>query len=70
VKGFFWLITRHFSVMRLRLLQKKLGNLPEITQAQISTLSAEQLEDLGLALLDFNSMSDLEDWLRQQQHTN
>jgi hypothetical protein len=56
--------------MRLRLLQKKLGNLPEITQAQISTLSAEQLEDLGLALLDFNSMSDLEDWLRQQQHTN
>ncbi|HWQ36813.1 MAG TPA: Rpn family recombination-promoting nuclease/putative transposase [Blastocatellia bacterium] len=56
--------------MTLRLLQKKLGSLPEVTQSQISALTAEQLEDLAVALLDFNSMSDLESWLQQRQHTN
>lgn len=58
------------TLLTLRQIQKKLGSLPEVTHEQISHLSAEQLEDLGVALLDFNSMADLEDWLRQQQHTN
>ncbi len=56
--------------MILRLIQKKLGSLPEVAQSQLSTLTAAQLEDLGVALLDFNSMSELEDWLQQRQHTN
>ena len=56
--------------MTLRQIQKKLGSLPEVTQSQISALTAEQLEDLAVALLDFNSMSDLESWLQQRQHTN
>ncbi len=47
----------------LRLLNRKVGELsPEVRQS-LENLSIEQLENLGEALLDFNSMADLENWL-------
>ncbi len=47
----------------LRQLKKRVGELsPEVRQS-VENLSIEQLENLGEALLDFNSMVDLENWL-------
>jgi hypothetical protein len=39
------------------------GKLPEGVRDYINTLSLEQLENLGEALLDFTSMADLQAWL-------
>lgn len=47
----------------LRLLARKLGEIPSETKAQIETLSIAQLEDLGEALLDFATLDDLNGWL-------
>ncbi|MEO1765198.1 MAG: DUF4351 domain-containing protein, partial [Cyanobacteria bacterium J06629_18] len=47
----------------LRLLNRKVGELPQQVRSRIETLSLEQLENLGEALLDFNSMGDLQVWL-------
>lgn len=47
----------------LRLLAKKVGELPQEARSQVESLSLEQLENLGEALLDFTSMSDLNAWL-------
>jgi hypothetical protein len=54
----------------LRLLNRRIGNLPESVIQQVNTLSIESLEALGEALLDFSSMDDLEQWFteyRQRQ---
>jgi predicted transposase YdaD len=50
----------------LRLLTRKVGELPNIIHAQIDTLSLDQLEALGDALLDFGNLSDLQAWLAEQ----
>jgi len=47
----------------VRLLTKRVGELPQQMRERIETLSLEQLENLGEALLDFTSMADLEAWL-------
>lgn len=47
----------------LRLLTRRVGELPESVRSQIDTLSLTQLEALGEALLDFENLSDLEAWL-------
>ncbi len=49
----------------LRQLQRRLGDIPERIQETIKGLSVEQLEDLGIALLDFESQSDLINWLAE-----
>jgi predicted transposase YdaD len=43
----------------LRQLTRKLGNLSPQLQAQVNSLNLEQVESLGEALLDFNSIDDL-----------
>lgn len=48
----------------LRLLTRQVGELPEETRSRINTLSLEQLENLGEALLDFQAIADLEAWFR------
>ncbi|RUR74836.1 Rpn family recombination-promoting nuclease/putative transposase [Chlorogloeopsis fritschii PCC 9212] len=48
----------------LRLLQKRVGDLPQEVQQQIHSLSLEQLEALGEALLDFKAIADLLNWLQ------
>jgi predicted transposase YdaD len=47
----------------LRLLNKRVGELPQQVRLRLEILSLEQLEKLGEALLDFQAISDLETWL-------
>ncbi|MBF2008538.1 MAG: Rpn family recombination-promoting nuclease/putative transposase [Chlorogloeopsis fritschii C42_A2020_084] len=47
----------------LRLLTRRVGELPQKVREEIEALSLEQLENLGEALLDFTSMADLHSWL-------
>jgi predicted transposase YdaD len=46
----------------LRLLNRRVGNLPQDVRERVETLSLEQLENLSEALLDFNAIADLEVW--------
>ena len=46
-----------------RQLTRHLGAVPQNVAASLDTLTLEQLEDLGEALFDLNSYSDVEDWL-------
>ncbi|MEA5622305.1 Rpn family recombination-promoting nuclease/putative transposase [Nostoc sp. UHCC 0251] len=48
----------------LRLLNRRVGNIPDTLLFQIQGLSTEQLEALGDALLDFSTLADLEGWLQ------
>lgn len=50
----------------LRLLTRKLGELPPQIREQVEILSLSELENLGEALLDFTSLLDLEAWLANQ----
>jgi predicted DNA-binding ribbon-helix-helix protein len=45
-------------------LTRKLGVIPTDMRSQIETLSVEQLEALGEALLDFAAIADLTTWLQ------
>jgi predicted transposase/invertase (TIGR01784 family) len=47
----------------LRQLNRRVGSLSAEVQTQIEALSLNQLEILSEALLDFNSLNDLSDWL-------
>ncbi|MCG8364966.1 MAG: DUF4351 domain-containing protein, partial [Pseudanabaenales cyanobacterium] len=47
----------------LRILTRKLGEIPQDLQGRIEELSLSQLENLSEALLDFGQMDDLVSWL-------
>lgn len=47
----------------LRLLTRRVGELPQDVRQRLETLSLEELENLGEALLDFTSIADLQSWL-------
>ncbi|TRV31676.1 MAG: DUF4351 domain-containing protein, partial [Microcystis flos-aquae Mf_QC_C_20070823_S20D] len=47
----------------LRQLQRRFGEIPQNLEETIRNLPVERLEDLGLALLDFNTLTDLDNWL-------
>ena len=47
----------------LRLLNRKLGSLPDATIQQIESLQPNQLDSLTEDLLDFKSIDDLNQWL-------
>ena len=51
----------------IRLLNRKVGNLPSNMQTRVISLPIASLEDLSLALLDFNSIDDLTTWLNKNQ---
>ncbi|MBA3921558.1 MAG: DUF4351 domain-containing protein [Nostocaceae cyanobacterium] len=51
----------------LRLLQKRVGELPSETIASVQSLTVTQLEELGVALLDFTGVDDLVRWLGTNQ---
>jgi predicted transposase/invertase (TIGR01784 family) len=51
----------------LKLLQRKLGKLPDEIQAQIMALPIEQLELLAEELLDFSKLENLTAWLAGHQ---
>jgi len=54
----------------LRLLPRQVGELSEATIEQVNQLSIEALDSLGEALLDFDQMDDLHQWLTEYQHQN
>ena len=45
------------------LLQQKVGQLPDVISDHISALSLDKLSALAIALLNFNSIDDLNNWL-------
>ncbi len=47
----------------IRLLQRRFGEIPQNLEETIRKLPVERLEDLGLALLDFDTLTDLDNWL-------
>ncbi|EGJ29833.1 hypothetical protein LYNGBM3L_58850 [Moorena producens 3L] len=49
----------------IRQISRRLGEINPQLQNQIEELSFEQLEDLGEALLDFETEVDLTNWLKQ-----
>ncbi len=49
----------------LRLLGRRCGALTPQAEGRIRTLSLEQLDELGDALLDFRGPTDLDNWLSQ-----
>ncbi|MBD2600988.1 DUF4351 domain-containing protein [Microcystis viridis FACHB-1342] len=51
------------TYLLLRQLQRRFGEIPQNLEETIRNLPVEQLEDLGLALLDFNTLTDLDNWL-------
>jgi predicted transposase/invertase (TIGR01784 family) len=52
----------------LRLLDRRVGEIAPDIESRIRRLSIEQLENLGEAVLDFTSASDLTDWLQGQNN--
>ena len=56
-------IERERRSLVLRLLNRKVNTLPEQIQTQIEVLSFDQIGLLSEALLDFNSIDDLNHWL-------
>jgi Domain of unknown function (DUF4351) len=47
-----------------KLLSLKVGELPAATIADLSQLSPEQLDELGMSLFGFGTIADLQQWLR------
>ncbi len=58
-------LTEEAVKLVLRLLNRRIGEVPQSLTEQISGLSVELLEDLGEALLDFSSETDLRQWLEK-----
>ena len=56
---------REASALALRLLERRCGSLEAPTSARIEALTLPQLEELALALLDFQGAEDLQSWLEQ-----
>ena len=50
----------------IRLLNRRLGVIPNDVLSQVQELSLEQIENLTEALLDFSSVADLQQWLQQK----
>jgi Domain of unknown function (DUF4351) len=48
----------------LRLITRKVGEVPQDLRSSVELLSIDRLEVLAEALIDFNSLRDLQDWLR------
>ncbi|MTJ41010.1 DUF2887 domain-containing protein [Dolichospermum sp. UHCC 0406] len=53
--------------LTIRQLKRRCGNLTAIQEQKVRSLSISQLESLGEGLLDFQSMSDLENWFQDNR---
>ena len=56
-----------FRPVAQRLLEQRCGTLAEATRARIEALSLPHLEDLTLALLDFQGADDLQAWFDRRK---
>jgi predicted transposase/invertase (TIGR01784 family) len=50
----------------VRLMTRHIGQVPPVIATRVETLTPDQLDDLGGALLDLNSYADVEAWLSRQ----
>jgi hypothetical protein len=48
----------------IRLLNRRIGEIDSSLIQKVQELPVEKLEELGEALLDFTSVTDLENWLK------
>jgi predicted transposase YdaD len=55
--------------LTLRQLTRRFGSIAPAVETQIRSLSLDQLDSLGEALLDFSEPTDLETWLQQNRST-
>ena len=55
------------KIVVTKMLDRKLGNITPEVRLRVNSLSIEQLESLGEALLDFGQISDLIGWLDTHQ---
>ena len=55
------------KIVVIKMLDRKLGNITPGVRLRVNSLSIEQLESLGEALLDFGQISDLISWLDTHQ---
>jgi predicted transposase YdaD len=58
---------RHARSLVLKLLTRKVGGISDHILNQLNLLSLEQLDTLGEALLEFDSITDLTNWLEERQ---
>lgn len=49
----------------MRLIRRRLGSVSDTVTARLDRLSPEQLDELGEALFDMETASDLEQWFTQ-----
>jgi len=56
-------ITQGKETLVARQLRRRVGPVPDTLTARLDTLTPDQLDDLGEALLDFQTPSDLQQWL-------
>ena len=54
--------------LTLKQLVRRVGDLSANVQKQLRKLSNEQLDELALALFDFQSQRELNQWLKQQHN--
>jgi hypothetical protein len=47
--------------------ERRFSTLPSDFASRLDRLTPEQLNELGLAIFDFDSLADLEEWLARQQ---
>ena len=59
--------TKESANLVLRQLNRRIGGISAELSANIQSLSLENLENLGEALLDFQSVEDLEQWLENER---
>ena len=58
-------ISQGKETLIVRQLRRRVGPVPDSLTARLNTLTAGQLDDLGEALLDFQTPADLQQWLDQ-----
>ena len=62
--------TEGVSTLTLKLLENRLGAVPETLTQRLAALSLEQLEQLSLAASGLASVNDLSAWLEQHASDN
>ena len=60
-------ISQGKETLIVRLLRRRLGPVPDSLTARLTALTAGQLDDLGEALLDFQTPADLAQWLSEHE---
>jgi predicted transposase/invertase (TIGR01784 family) len=56
--------------LAIKLLESRIGSLPKLTQSQINKLPTEKIMELGIALLDFKTKKDLQNWMSKNVKAN